>query len=450
MASSNQPLTTSQYHAAIKSAAEILSTLGKCSIAIILGSGLNSFTDLLSDIKYVSYSKLPNMAIPSIKGHNGMAISGILNNKRILCFAGRIHPYEGYYTDKTNYIINVIHQLNIKTVILTNSSGGALKGMIPGSVMIIRDHIRSCSINPLEECAVDSRYGKRLVNNSPYSKNLGKIVKFSAQELNIPIFEGVYCFTGGPTYETSSEVLAGMNLNSGAFGMSTVTEVLAASNLDIEVLGLSLITNVAAGLLPEHVLSHTEVTEEANKASVMFQSLLVNVLSKISSSDIDSSSLTMPLRIPQAKYLVGQYLRPFPSKNVIERVFNYLQDLNINASSPSVLLTFGNGMKWEMLESRFIDSRSCRLFELPSSELFFRSASARNGFLTIATHSKTFQRMVILTELEHEGFDVWESNILISALNYLGVVASVNYINVELPCEKVDCIVVIIYILYLK
>ena len=72
-----------------------------------------------------------------------------------------------------------------------------------------------------------------------------EIFRLSARELNIPLFEGTYVMTCGPTYETHSEAKLFERMGAGALGMSTVNEILTATALGLRVVGISMITNLA-------------------------------------------------------------------------------------------------------------------------------------------------------------------------------------------------------------
>ena len=115
-------------------------------------------------------------------------------------------------------------------MVLTNSSGGGVEGMQCGSLMVSKDHI-----NWAMKCAVpaiycDDRVGVRHPQSTEtHSKYLIGLAHETAKELNLDLFESIYCWTSGPCYETPLETTFMRSLGGGAFGMSTVPEILACA-----------------------------------------------------------------------------------------------------------------------------------------------------------------------------------------------------------------------------
>jgi purine nucleoside phosphorylase len=111
----------------LKIASEICEkALGKCEIAVIMGSGLNDFYLELENRKEISYSQIKYMPQVSIQGHIGKLISGYLNNRKVLVFAGRVHAYEGISFHEVCFQVRLAVMLGVKVFGLTNSTGGML------------------------------------------------------------------------------------------------------------------------------------------------------------------------------------------------------------------------------------------------------------------------------------------------------------------------------------
>jgi purine-nucleoside phosphorylase len=70
-------------------------------------------------------------------------------------------------------------------------------------------------------------------------------------------------------------------LGADAAGMSTVPEITAARQLGMKAAAISLISNLAAGI-SQSKLSHSEVTETANRIEEKFVLLMKTILTSLS------------------------------------------------------------------------------------------------------------------------------------------------------------------------
>lgn len=91
-----------------------------------MGSGLSNFYEVLTNRVEIMYSNIPFMPRPSISGHEGKLVSGMLGNRKILCFAGRVHSYEGVSFHEVCFQVRLAAMLGCKLFGLTNASGGCL------------------------------------------------------------------------------------------------------------------------------------------------------------------------------------------------------------------------------------------------------------------------------------------------------------------------------------
>ena len=82
----------------------------------------------------------------------------------------------------------------------------------------------------------------------------------------MPLAEGVYLATPGPSFETPAEIRAFRTLGADAVGMSTVPEVIAARHCGLRVAAVSVITNLAEGLGDE-ALTHEQTLQHAAAAA---------------------------------------------------------------------------------------------------------------------------------------------------------------------------------------
>lgn len=246
-------------------------------IGIVLGSGLGSLATDFTDSISVTYSELKNFPISTVSGHSGQFVFTEAYGTPIVMMQGRVHYYEGYSMQDVVKPIRLMKMLGVKKIILTNSAGGINESFEPGDLMMITGHISSFVPSPLIGKNEDN-WGTRFPDMSDvYSKALRKTILQSAYEENIEIKKGVYLQTTGPQYETPEEIRMFKIFGADAVGMSTVCEAIAARHCGMEVCGISCITNKAAGI-SSSPLSHEEVKEAANKASLNFKKLIKRIL----------------------------------------------------------------------------------------------------------------------------------------------------------------------------
>lgn len=244
-------------------------------IGVILGSGLGDFTDHLSEQKRIPYKQIPGFPLSTVAGHAGNFVFGNIAGKSIAAMQGRFHLYEGYSIEKVILPILVMHELGVKTLIVTNAAGGINETFRPGDLMIIKDHMNHMGVRA-------ARKGMQGTETAPffYNKQLQKLAKTTARQLNISVTTGVYIANSGPNYETPAEIQMLKKLGGDAVGMSTVPEVVTAVQCGMEVLGISCISNMAAGLSTVQ-LSHEEVVATANEAKPFFLKLVTAVIENL-------------------------------------------------------------------------------------------------------------------------------------------------------------------------
>jgi purine-nucleoside phosphorylase len=252
----------------------------KPEIGIILGSGLGSIAEKMTEITAIPYSEIPHFYPTSVEGHSGQLLLGKLSGVPVVMLQGRFHFYEGYSMEEVVFPTRTICALGIQTLVLTNAAGGINTTFRPGDLMIIEDHLNLMGDNPLKGPNL-SQLGPRFPDLSEaYSRSAIEIFKATAAELNLPIQKGVYGGLLGPTYETPAEVRMLRTLGADAVGMSTVPESIAANHLGVQVAGISCITNLASGLSP-HKLTHQEVIEISKLGAEKLKQILSAALPRL-------------------------------------------------------------------------------------------------------------------------------------------------------------------------
>lgn len=282
------------YENALEAAEFIKSKYDKqIETVIVLGSGLGAFADELQNSVKIPYEQIPHFVRSTVEGHAGQLVLGEIDGVSIAIQQGRFHYYEGYDMSQVIFPMRSFGLMGIKSVILTNAAGSTSTDMIPGSLMLINDHINLMGVNPLRG-KNDERFGPRFPDQTEvYDREFQRIANEEASEIARERFEdgkdetlvdflhrGVYCALSGPTYETPAEIRMYRQLGADAVGMSTVPEAIAARHQGMRVLGISCITNFAAGMTTEPI-NHEEVMETGTRTAGIFKELLFRILKRI-------------------------------------------------------------------------------------------------------------------------------------------------------------------------
>jgi purine-nucleoside phosphorylase len=249
----------------------------KADVAIVLGSGLSSFTHYLENPLKITYHNIPHFPLTTVEGHSGELIFGKVGEKNIWVLSGRFHYYEGYPMNATVFALKVLKFLGVKKVILSNAAGGLNPTFKVGDIMLIEDQIDRFPANPLRG-KHDPTFGDRFPDMSePFNEEWRNLALLKAKELGIPLKKGVYLGTSGPSLETQAEIRYFRFIGGDAVGMSTVPEVISANQLDLKVLGFSVITNECVPTLPTK-FTHEEVVLQAHLAGGYLVQLVKNLI----------------------------------------------------------------------------------------------------------------------------------------------------------------------------
>jgi purine-nucleoside phosphorylase len=250
------------------------------AVAIVLGSGLGAFADELGESSPIAYNEIPGFAQATVEGHAGRLVIGKAGEATVAAMQGRFHFYEGYSLEEVTFPIRVLKLLGVETLILTNAAGSLNTEFVPGSLMIITDHINLLGGNPLIG-PNDERFGPRFPDLSvTYDPNLQNMVVEEAKSIGLEMRRGVYAALSGPSYETPAEIHMVRTLGADAVGMSTVPEAIVARHMDMRVIGISCITNLAAGV-SDRPVDHSQVIATGEKVREQFTELLRRVVARL-------------------------------------------------------------------------------------------------------------------------------------------------------------------------
>jgi len=250
------------------------------TIGLVLGSGLGSFADELSEATRIPYANIPYFPLSTAVGHAGQMVIGNVGEVSVAAMQGRVHLYEGYSSNEVAFPIRVFGRMGIRAVILTNAAGGINLEYKQGALVVISDHINLQGTNPLVG-PNDDHLGTRFPDmTQAYCKPYREIALQAASRLGKTVHEGVYAGLLGPSYETPAEIRYLRTIGADLVGMSTIAEVIAARHMGIKVLAISCVTNMAAGISDE-VLNHEDVLATGERVKGDFVALLRAVLPEI-------------------------------------------------------------------------------------------------------------------------------------------------------------------------
>lgn len=249
-------------------------------VALVLGSGLGALADRITDALTIPYGDLPGFPISTVQGHAGELVCGRLGGLPVLCMKGRSHFYEGKGIGVMTSAIRTFKLIGCESLLLTCAAGSLRTEAGPGSLVALNDHINLLPGNPLTG-PNDARFGPRFMGMAnAYDAGLRHTLQQAAQALGIPLHEGVYLATSGPSFETPAEIRMMRTLGADVVGMSTVPEVITARHCDLKVLAIATVTNLAEGMsdLP---LSHEQTLHYAGIGAQDLMRLVPNYLERL-------------------------------------------------------------------------------------------------------------------------------------------------------------------------
>lgn len=250
-------------------------------VALILGSGLGDYAETIKVEATLDYHEIEGFPVSTVPGHKGRFIFGYVGEVPVVIMQGRVHYYEGYPISDVVLPVRLMKLMGAEVLFLTNAAGGVNYDFHAGDFMLISDHISNFVPSPLIGENMDE-LGTRFPDMSDvYDKELRKIIKETAKELDITLQEGVYVQLTGPAYESPAEVRMCRILGGDAVGMSTACEAVAANHMKMKICGISCISNLACGMT-DNPLNHKEVQEVADKVAPLFKKLVTESIINIS------------------------------------------------------------------------------------------------------------------------------------------------------------------------
>lgn len=168
---------------------------------LILGSGLGSLGNEVESPIAVPYEDVPHMKRSTAPDHAGRFVFGRLAGQDAAVMQGRLHTYEGWSFEDVSYPVRVLRLLGAETLVVTNAAGAVNTAFSAGDIMLITDHIKLFGVSPpLRPQSGGVRPpvpGHEPCVHAPTPGHRPE----AAEELSIPLRQGVYMYFPGPQYE---------------------------------------------------------------------------------------------------------------------------------------------------------------------------------------------------------------------------------------------------------
>ena len=246
----------------------------------MLGTGLGTLVDELSDATSLAYADIPHFPQSGVSGHAGKLVAGTLEGKRVLLFQGRAHYYETGDAGAMRMPVAVVQALG------HSGAGPHQRGWLrarrtSGPAALWRSATTSTSsgANPLLR---DHTEGRFVSLTGAYDDGLARRAAARREQepasrcrkVSMPGFPG-------PSFETPAEIRMVQILGGDLVGMSTVPEVILARYYGLRVAAISVVTNLAAGIEGASP-SHQETKDTAAEASEKFKRLIRSFVAELS------------------------------------------------------------------------------------------------------------------------------------------------------------------------
>lgn len=244
------------------------------TIGLITGSGFQFRPPQAHSLGRVPYTDLPGLQTSTVAGHASHVEVLDISGRHLLVCSGRLHAYEGHGHSSCMQLIDFMHALGIKTVVITNASGGLHWRYTPGDIALITDTIDLTFLG-------STKHGYPALPAAclPFDDELHRSVMQTCAMQQLALETGTYCQVLGPSYETRAEIRMLRRLGADLVGMSTVREQRHAQSLGMTTIALSMVTNTLSDTIQRSV-THDEVLDVASTASQHMSTIISTLLTQ--------------------------------------------------------------------------------------------------------------------------------------------------------------------------
>lgn len=240
-------------------------------IAVLLGFGLGGFVETLAGGVSVDYAELPGFPAVDEPGAAGRLSIGGFEGVNVCMLQGQAHFFGA--GDPTCMLtpLETAKALGAKNLLIFATAGSSRADLYPGNLMMVTDHIALFGLNPLIGLADhDSVFSL----HDAYDPRLQRRIKRAAATAGVPLQEGVYLWTTGPTFPTRSEARAARQLGADAIGFGVAPEIILARAIGLRAAAVVAASHSSAGAQAAEPPSLTENQKHALAALVPLRRLL--------------------------------------------------------------------------------------------------------------------------------------------------------------------------------
>ncbi|MBB4197740.1 purine-nucleoside phosphorylase [Rhodoblastus sphagnicola] len=229
-------------------AAEILHARGAVEpidFAVLLGFGLAGFSEPLNDVVTVDYADLPGFEPINEPGAAGRVSIGRSEGANVCLLHGQAHFFGAGDPSCMLTPLQTVKRLGAKFLLIFASAGSAKADLYPGNLMLVSDHIALFGLNPL----IGVAEGETILSmRDAYDARLQRRLKRAAAASGVPLQEGMFMWTTGPTFATPSEARAARQLGADAIGFGVAPEIILARAIGLRAAAIVAASHFASGL----------------------------------------------------------------------------------------------------------------------------------------------------------------------------------------------------------
>jgi purine-nucleoside phosphorylase len=239
--------------------------------AVLLGFGLGGFSEALTGGVSVEYAELPGFSAVSEPGVTGKLSIGAFEGANVLMLQGQAHLFGVGDPACMMTPLQTAKALGAKYLLIFATAGSSRADLYPGNLMMVTDHIALFGLNPLIGL---SGHDAVFPLHDAYDPRLQRRIKRAAAAGGVPLQEGVFLWTTGPTFPTPSEARAARQLGADAIGFGVAPEVILARAIGLRAAAIVAASHSSAGLQASEPPSLTENQKNALAALVPMRRLL--------------------------------------------------------------------------------------------------------------------------------------------------------------------------------